>query len=165
MDRNQISIILASIGIVFICLMMGVATYAYFTVDIRGEGKPIAINTIEDVKVVFKETSNLSLVNAYTGDEIVKTFTVTNTSNFPVYYDIILKNVVNNFEDKEDLVYKIESDNGAYRTTSIVPSSDTKIASYIFLKKNETHTYKLTITFLKKDSDQSNNMNKTHLKI
>ena len=162
MDRNQISIILASVGIVFICLMMGVATYAYFTVDIRGEGKPISINTLDDnVKVFFKETSNLSLVNAYTGDEIVKTFTVTNTSDYPVYYDIILKNVVNNFEEKEDLVYKIESDNGAYRTTSIVPSTDTKIASYVFLKKKEKHSYKLTITFLKKDSDQSNNMNKT----
>ena len=162
MDRNQISIIFASIGIVFICLLMGVATYAYFTVDVRGEGKPIVINTPDlNVKVVFKETSNLSLVNAYTGDEIVKTFTVTNTSNYPVYYDIILNNVVNNFEEKEDLVYKIESDNGAYRTTSIVPSADTAIASYIFLKKNEKHTYKLTITFLKKETDQNNNMNKT----
>ncbi len=163
MRETKLSIIFASIGIVLVCLFMILSTYAYFTVDVKGEGNDILVDTLksEDISIVFNDTSNVSLVNAYTGDEIVKNFTVENISDYSLYYDIKLNNVVNNFENKDDLVYKLESDGAAYRNTNVVPSENEFIASNIMINKGQKHTYTLTITFLKTNADQTNNMNKT----
>ena len=163
MDRNKLSITLASIGIVLVSLLMIVSTYAYFTVDVEGEGKEIVVETLnEDINIKFNDTSNVSIVNAYTGEEIIKTFTVENISNYSLYYDIKLDDVVNNFENKEDLVYKLESVNGgANRDVSVVPSENAYISSNIKLNKGGKHSYNFVITFLKTDKDQSIDMNKT----
>ena len=162
MKISKLSIIFANIGIVFASLLLVLTTYAYFTVDVEGEGEDIVINTFnEDTNIVYTDTSNLSLVDSYTGDEIVKTFTIENTSDYSLYYDINLKNVTNNFEYINDLVYTLTSDLGASRGETILPTKDETIASYINLKKGEKHSYTLKITFLKTDKDQSNNMNKT----
>ncbi|MBR4178375.1 MAG: hypothetical protein IKR57_03395 [Bacilli bacterium] len=163
MNKYKISIIFASIGIILVCLLMILSTYAYFTVDVEGEGEDISLKAFNDnTDVIYNDTSNVSLVNAYTGDEIIKTFTVENTSDYLIYYDILLEDVVNNFENKDDLVYELSSDNnGAIRNETILPSSDTYIASKIKLPKGVKHSYQLKITFLKTNNDQSNNMNKT----
>lgn len=163
MNRYKISIIFASIGIILVCLLMIVSTYAYFTVEVEGEGEDISLKVFNDnTDIIYNDTSNVTLVNAYTGDEIIKTFTVENTSDYLLYYDIMLEEVVNNFENKNDLVYELSSDNnGAIRNETILPDSDTLIASKIKLQKGEKHSYKLKITFLKTEEDQSNNMNKT----
>ena len=159
---NRRYMILAIIGVIFASLLFIMTTYAYFTVEVEGEGEDIILQTFnENNNIVYTDTSNLSLVNSYTGDEIVKTFTIENTSDYLLYYDIKLNNVANNFANNDDLVYTLESNNGASRSQTIVPSQDEPIASYIRINKNEKHEYTLKITFLKTDKDQSNNMNKT----
>ena len=162
MNRYKISIIFASIGIILVCSFMILSTYAYFTVEVTGEGENMFIKVFEEsTDIIYTDTSNVTLVNAYTGDEIVKTFTIENTSDYLLYYDIQLENVVNNFVDKNDLVYELKSDNnGAIRTQTIVPDSDTLIASKIKINKGVKHNYKLKITFLQTKDDQSDNMNK-----
>ena len=163
MNNYKFSIIFASIGIVLVSLFMMVCTYAYFTVDVVGEPTDIKLETFnENTNIIYSDTSNVSMVNAYTGDEIVKTFSIENTSNSVVYYDILLKNVVNNFENKEDLVYSIESDNdGASRLQSTMPSDDESISSYVMIKPHVKQSYTMKITFINKNEDQSDNMNKT----
>ncbi len=164
MNRNRLSFIIATILIVIDIAFILLTTYAYFTVDIEGESKDIVLETFnENTNIIFNDTSNVSMVNAYTGEDIVKTFTIENTSNFPIYYDINIANVTNNFEYMNDLVYTLESDNnGAYRETSIMPEKDSVISSYILIKPHVKQSYKMTITFLKTDTDQSKNMNKTY---
>ena len=162
MNRYNLRIVFGSIGIILVSLMMIVSTYAYFTVNIESEETDISIVTFnENTDIIYNDTSNVSMVNAYTGDEIVKTFTIENTSSLPIYYDIELINVANNFSNKDDLVYTLTSDNAAYRTESIIPSEDENIASNILINSHEKHEYKMTITFLKTNADQSNNMGKT----
>ena len=162
MKNYKSTVIICSIGIILISIFMMFSTYAYFTVDISGSGKEIVLSTFDkNTTIIYNDTSNVSMVNAYTGDEIIKTFSVENTSNYLLYYDIILKNVVNNFEDKDDLVYILESENAAKREESIIPSKEESIASDILIKPHEKHEYKMTITFVKRDADQSINMNKT----
>lgn len=163
MKFNRSSIIVAFIVLIIDFSLIVLSTYAYFTVDLTGEGKDIELKTFnENTTIVFNDTSNVSLVNAYTGEEVVKTFTIENTSNLPLYYDISLINVTNNFDYVNDLVYKIESDNnGAIRDESIMPTKDEMIASYVKIKPKSKQSYTMTITFLKTDFDQSNNMNKT----
>ena len=162
MRNYKLSVIICTIGIILISLFVVYSTYAYFTVDVEGEGKDITLSTFDkNTTIIYNDTSNVSMVNAYTGDEIVKTFSVENTSNYILYYDILFNNVVNNFENKDDLIYKLESNNAAIRNTSIMPSENDYIASDVLLKPLEKHEYTMTITFVKKDTDQSKDMNKT----
>ena len=164
MKNYKLSMILCSIGIILVSLLMIVSSYAYFTIKINGEGNDIEVSTFDkNTNIVFTDTSNVSLVNAYTGDEIIKTFSIENTSDLSLYYDIVLKNVVNNFESKNDLVFILECEDksGAFREQSILPSSDTNIASNILIGPNKNHNYKMTIKFLDTNYDQSDNMNKT----
>ncbi len=164
MNNYKLSMILASFGIILISIFMLMCTYAYFSVNVFGESKKISLDTFDgNTDVVYTDTSNVTMLNAYTGDSITKTFTIKNKGNYDIYYDIKLENVVNNFENPNDLVYTIYevNDLGAYRIDSIIPTTDELIASNIKLKKGTTHSYKMIITFLKTDTDQSNNMNKT----
>lgn len=162
MKNYKLNFILCLIGIIIISLFMVYSTYAYFTIDVDGEGKEIELTTFDkNTTIIYNDTSNVSMVNAYTGDEIIKTFTVENTSELILYYDILFNNVVNNFENKEDLVYTLESNDAAKREVSILPSENEAIATDIIIYPHEKHEYTMTITFLKKKSDQSANMNKT----
>ncbi len=162
MNRYKLTIVLSCIGIIAICLTMGLATYAFFTIDVKGEGEDIVINTFKDeANIVYNDTSNVSMVNGYTGDSIIKKFYIENTSNYPLYYDILFKNVINSFFNPEDLVFTLKSDNGAYRSTSMMPTDDETIASYVKIEPGEKHDYIMEITFLETNSDQSENMNKT----
>ena len=162
MKNYKNTMFLCLIGIALISIFMMYSTYAYFTVDISGEGKGIVLSTFDkNTTIIYNDTSNVSMVNAYTGDEIIKTFSIENTSNYLLYYDIILKNVVNNFENKDDLVYTLQSNGAAKREVSVIPSKEESIASDILIKPHEKHEYKMTITFVKRNTDQSANMNKT----
>lgn len=162
MNRKKIIIILIDIIITILVLSMSAVTYAYFTVKVEGEGKDINLITFnENTNIIYTDTSNVSMVNGYTGDSIVKRFTIENTSNYDIYYDIRLKNVTNNFSDPEDLVYEIYSRDGAYRNTSMVPTSDSVLASNIKIASGKKHEYTMKITFLETENNQNDNMNRT----
>ena len=108
MNKNSLKIFISSIGVAIILAFMATATYAYFTLEIEGEGKDISLKTFnKNMEITYTDTSNVTLVNAYTGDMISKTFTVKNTGNVDVYYNVTFEDVVNNFEKPEELVYSI----------------------------------------------------------
>ena len=47
MNRYKITVILCSIGIALCLITMTLSTYAYFTVDIRGEGEDIDVQGLK----------------------------------------------------------------------------------------------------------------------
>ncbi len=164
MKNNKSIYIIAFVGIILIVFIMIASTYAYFTIDIRGSGKNLSASSFnENMEITFNDTSNLTLVNAYTGDTVSKTFNIVNTGNTVVYYNIVFTELVNNFVNTSDLVYTLTSSNGgANKNETIVPNVDNSaIASHIKIGTGETHNYTLTITFLRTEDDQTSNMNKT----
>ena len=163
MNTHKISMIFASVGIILVVILMITATYAYFSLEIVGEGSDISMTTFnKNVQITYVDTSNVSLTNAYTGESISKTFTVENTGDVVVYYDIKLNDLVNNFANPDDLVFTLSGSNGgAYIKKTTMPVSNPIIASSIKLEPGVKHSYVMSITFLKTDEDQSNNMNKT----
>ena len=163
MNKTSLGTIIASIGVIIILALMGVATYAYFGLEIEGEGKDMTIQTFnKNMEITYTDTSNVTLVNAYTGESISKTFTVKNTGDVDVYYNVVLENVVNNFEVPDELVYTItETGGNASRTQTAIPTTDSTLLSDIKITAGDTHYYVMQIKFLEKDTDQSYNMNKT----
>ncbi len=139
------------------------STYAYITVNLDDENNTVSINTFnKNLEITYIDTSNISMVNAYTGQKIIKTFSIKNTGDGVSYYDIILDKLVNDFSTKSDLVYTLTSDNnGAYVSEKVVPSESTPIAKNVRIDKGVTHNYELTITFLQTNVSQNDNMNKT----
>jgi hypothetical protein len=164
MNRYKLSIILASIGIILVSSLMILTTYAYFTVDLNEE-ETSDINLItfnENTNVIFNDTSNVSLVNAYTGEEVTKVFSIDNLSNYPIYYDIVFNNVVNNFSDRNYLVYDLSStNNGAKRIENAMPREESYIAKNVLIDAHTKQEYTMTIRFLKKNEDQNIDQNKT----
>lgn len=164
MNDRRPKIILAFIGIGVISLLMVVATYAWFSLNIIGEGKNTKIASFNKImKMDFVDTSNIALSNIYTGEGISKTFTVENTGETTVFYNIVFTDLVNSFVNPNDLVYElISSTGGANKIQTVAPTeNNTAIASHIRIGEGEKHEYTLNITFLKTDEDQSRNMNKT----
>lgn len=163
MNKTSLGTIIAYIGVIIILALMGVATYAYFGLEIEGEGKDMTIQTFnKNMEITYTDTSNVTLVNAYTGESISKTFTVKNTGDVDVYYNVVLENVVNNFEVPDELVYTItETGGNASRTQTAIPTTDSTLLSDIKITAGDTHYYVMQIKFLEKDTDQSYNMNKT----
>lgn len=162
--RYKLSMIFGSIGIILVSSFMIFTSYAYFTVEVE-EKETSDINLITfnaNTDVIFNDTSNLSLVNAYTGESVVKEFTISNVSDYPVYYDIVFYNVVNNFSDRNYLVYDlISTNNGAIRSVSVMPREDANIAKNVYIAPNTKQEYTMNIKFLEKDEDQNIDQNKT----
>lgn len=162
-NKTSLSEILAYILLIICVLIMIISTYAYLTKDKRTITKPIDNKISENLKIVYNETSNVTMVNGNIGQKIIKTFNVENISKKTQYYDIYLKDIVNNFENKEDLVFTIKNDgHGAYVKETIVPySEEAIISSNIKIEEQEKHNYIMTITFKQTKEDQTNNLNKT----
>ena len=59
--KNNLKIILSSIGIAILVALMGTATYAYFTLEIEGEGKNNMLRTFnKNMEITDTETSNVT---------------------------------------------------------------------------------------------------------
>ena len=167
MNMKKISVVLAYIGIVFIVIFMSTATYAYIRQDYDIE-VPIKDNykLSENLSTKYINTSNLSIVNPVGGDSLVKIFKIKNNSSTPEYYNILLQKVTNDFEDYDNLVYALSSNNAAYVKQSVVPKSDELIASNIKINGGDTHEYKLIISYLEQeDKIKNNNTFSSNIKI
>lgn len=160
MNIKRIGIIGAYIGIVFIIVFLSTATYAVLTVspDKNNQNNNYLTNNLT---IKYKETSNVSIVNYVPSQSLTKTFSVTNNSDNTEYYDIRLEKVINNFEDKDNLIYTLTSENGGYVSETSLPSDDKYIVSNVKIEPKEKHNYILNINFIKTNKDQSKDLNKT----
>lgn len=160
MNTRRISIIFAFIAVVIIIVLLIGAIYAFFTLEIDDEND---INTFNNNTIIsFMDTSNVSLTNAYIGENISKTFSVENTGDVVLYYDIKLNDLVNNFSNPDDLVFTLSSSNGgAVIKKTTMPVYNPTIATGIKIEPGIKHSYIMNISFLKTEEDQSNNLNKT----
>lgn len=158
MKKNN-KVTLAIIGIILIIVFMIFLTITYIRLS-----NPMSEEDIfnKKINVSYIGNSSISLVNSNPGYELNKSFTIENITDEEVFYDILIDDIVNNFENQDDVVYSLYGSNdGGYIKKNIFPNTKTFIASNIELKPHEKQTYTMNISFLKTDKDQSNNLNKT----
>ena len=87
-----------------ICVMLFITTisfaYAFFSISLNGDGKENVV-TAGSLSIEYVDGQEIILDDAYPGDNITKTVTVTNTGTFDTSYDIIYKDLINEFLNDE----------------------------------------------------------------
>ena len=157
-----------------ITLVLGVTgfSYAYFSTEVKGEGKNIVLET-GNLKLRYTDDTSMSLNDALPGDSIVRTFKVENIGSKKVSYNILwnnLINTINNYDLQIDMKCKSYNSNTLEESGTCdsfykaVPYSETStsksIKKDIEINTNITQEYTVTITFKNRSYNQNDNLNK-----
>ena len=147
-----------------IITLVTVVSYAYFTASVNGNTNiQNTVITTGTMSLEFIDGPEVSLADAIPGSNVIKTFKVKNTGTVETTYDIYLSELINLFEDKNDLVYTLTSTNGcASNEEKVMPSSSgeqSKLTS-CSINANQEHEYTLTITFKDNGTNQDDNKGK-----
>ncbi len=152
-----------------IIITLAPISYAFFTTSVTGNS--LALNNVIESGILRLKLTDGNVVGTTTnmipGSSITKSFTIENTGTITAHYSVYLKDVLNEFADKSDLVYEIigtsDGSNMPYSTLSQVraPSRNAKIIDNITIDSGEIHSYSLILRFLNKNEAQDDNMNKS----
>ena len=159
MKKKVIIPVIASI--ITVLILSGVS-YAYYSAKIKENNKTETVLKSNELNLIFTGTKEITANNMIPGDSFTKTFTVENTSNRAVDYNIYMENITNEFN--EDLVYTLEDATGSVIGETPLPVTN-KDKSYlktgISIDANTKKTYTLKITFKNTDEPQNDYQGKT----
>ena len=171
MKNRVIKILIILFSITSVLGVIGFS-YAYFSTEVKGEGKNIVLET-GDLKLRYTDDSSMSLNDALPGDSIVRTFKVENIGSKKVSYNILwnnLINTINNYDLQIDMKCKSYNSNTLEESGTCdsfykaVPYSETStsksIKKDIEIDTNITQEYTVTITFKNRSYNQNDNLNK-----
>ena len=175
-NSKTIRIILGVMLTTFIFLSIVGYSYAYFSLEIEGTGKDVIMSTA-DLRLIYKDDTELKLVDAMPGDEVSKVITVNNVGTKKAVYSLYWGNLINtieNFELHVTLECKSYTNYGTENQTEsgtcdkiyrAVPISNTvttgNIKKNISIEPGITQEYTVTIKFDNKNYSQDDNINKT----
>ena len=174
-NTNTIKIILISLITLVVLSLVGYS-YAYFSLEIDGKPKEITMST-GDLRLIYKDETELKLVDAMPGDEVSKVITVKNIGTKKATYSLYWGNLINTIyyyelhvtlECKSYINYgetnQIESGT-CDRIYKAVPISDTITSGYIkkgiSIEPGITQEYTVTVKFDNKTYPQDDNLDKT----
>lgn len=147
--------------ICFFAALIG-TTYAWIAHDFLGSSNPMAITSI-GISLSYRGTSQQILADLAPGESITKTFSVTNTSNDDLTYDLYWLVIDNTFVNLNYLMYTLEEETeGLVVSPRYLPATNNKyILYYMTIPPNETHDYTLTLTYVEDPvNDQGANQDK-----
>ena len=172
---NIIKILLIFFSTLVLLSILGYA-YAYFSLQIEGTPKDVIVST-GDLRLEYKDETELKLDGAFPGDSVTKIVTVKNVGTKNVTYSLYWGDLINTIENYElHVTLDCKSYTNYGETTQAesgtcdniyraVPMSDTvttgTIKGNISIDPEITHEYSVTITFDDKNYDQSYNKNKS----
>lgn len=115
-----------------------------------------------NLNVVFVNDEYINWKSIEPGYSETKTFLIKNTKDSVEHYSVYFRELLNEFVNKEDLVYSLEGSNGVYIDELQIPSSGKRlnILSNIKIEGNKEHKYVIKMEYRKKDYNQSIDRNK-----
>ena len=99
-NSKTIRIILGVMLTTFIFLSIVGYSYAYFSLEIEGTGKDVIMSTA-DLRLIYKDDTELKLVDAMPGDSVSKVITVSNVGTKNATYSLYWGNLINTIENFE----------------------------------------------------------------
>jgi hypothetical protein len=154
-------IILSILAILIIILTLIGVSYSYYSAKVKKIEETQTVIKANELNLIFTGTSEINAENIIPGDSFTKTFTVENTSNKAVTYNIYLENITNEFN--EDLVYTLSDEDKTVIEEEVLPSTnDNKnyLITDISIDSKEIKTYTMKVEFKYSDKNQNTNQNK-----
>lgn len=156
------------IGILTVCIVLFVTglAYAYFLVNINGEGKDVTV-TAANLSATFTDGDTLNISNIEPGWSMQKEFSVENTGDVDVKYKIVWNTFTNGFINKTDLLYSITSTSSPTGATcgtltqTQLPSAAGDIITDITIPAGTTCNYTMNLSYRETNTNQSSDMGKT----
>lgn len=170
------TILLTIISFATLIIAICGATFAYFTAKVRNDttNKEIVIKSAQIGTVNFITTNEIRLENAYPGatsNKLEFSISSDDDASSDVKYNLNWSDILNDFVNKNDLVYTLTAVSDKSENPGIMisdksdftaPESDTLIGNGT-LKPGETHSYSLIATFKETGGDQNVDQGKTFI--
>ncbi|MBO5138960.1 MAG: hypothetical protein J6B89_04940 [Bacilli bacterium] len=154
MNKKKIAII-TSVIVLLILAIIG-ASYAFYSATVKENNKTQTVIKTNELTIVYTGTEEINVSDIVPGDSFTKKFTVENTSNIPVTYNIYIEGITNEFN--EALVYTLKDKDGEVIAEEVLPSTNaekTYLITDIEIDSSELKEYEMTIEFKYSDEDQN----------
>lgn len=163
MKKKDILFVLG-ISLVTVLALVGIS-YAYFSLDIQGEGKDMVVTTGE-LRLVFTDGDAINLEDAEPGATINKTITVENAGTDTVYYDLYWDKLENNIA-RNEITIKITCESlnssgvvsGTCEGMNTTPIKLKNILKRVRIASGYKHKYTINVVFTDTKESQNYNMN------
>ena len=164
MSRKN-KIIISISGIVIVLLLLLGLTYGFYLTRINGNSSDKSVTvSLANLELTYSDGNGLvESNNMIPGESITKTFTVENTGNKKVInYLIYLEDVVNTFEDKNDLKVTLTctSNSGTCNGNTLTYPSSNTVIGVNDIEVKEKQEFSLKVEFLETNDNQDDNQNK-----
>ena len=159
---NKKKMIIPIVASILTLVILTGVSYAYFNAKITENNKTKTIIKSNELGLTFTGVSEITANSMIPGDSFTKTFTVENTSNRAVDYNIYMENITNEFN--EDLVYTLEDETGSVISETPLPVTNkdkTYLKTKVSIEAKTTKTYTLKIIFKNTDEPQNDYQGKT----
>ena len=148
-------------SLVTVLVLSGVS-YAYFSAKIKENNKTETVIKSNELNLIFTGTNEITANNMIPGDSFTKTFTVENTSNRAVDFNVYMQNITNEFN--EDLVYTLSDEEGVVVSETALPVTNTEksyLKTALTIDAGVTKNYTLKIEYKYLDTPQNDYQGKT----
>ena len=163
MKKKDILFVLG-ISLVTVLALFGIS-YAYFSLDIQGEGKDMVVTTGE-LRLVFTDGDTINLKDAEPGATINKIITVENAGTDTVYYDLYWDKLENNIARNEMTIKitceSLNSSGVVSRTCEGMNTTPIKLKNIlkrVRIASGYKHKYTINVVFTDTKESQNYNMN------
>ena len=165
MNKNKIiKISIISLATLLILSVLGLS-YAYFSLLVKGKSNNM-ITKMGSLRLKYVDNDVITLNNAFPGDSVTKTVTVTNIGTLTASYNLSWEELQNGFINDELVIEakctRLNSEGveeGTCKDLSSIPVESGKILPNIKIEPDVTHKYEIKITFIDTGNNQNYNKN------
>ena len=167
MSKKMYVVIISALIIMISLTYQG--TYSYFSATVEGTGNREnnqssgLADTLSNLIITSGEDITSSTM--IPGDNVTYAFSVQNPNNIDVCINLLWSNTLNTFINQQDLVYKLEKNDGTVLIESqafpATNSGTTSLLEGTSIKASTTENYILTVTYQNTAEDQTADMGKS----
>ena len=148
MEKEKTKIITLSISALVILVSIIGYTYSYFSANVKEVNKTQTIVKANELNITYTGGQEINAGNMIPGDSFTKTFSVENTSNKAITFNIYMENIINEFN--EDLVFSLSDEEGTLINNRILPTTNGEkkyLKANLQIEANTTKNYTLIVEY------------------